>query len=124
MAKEKAKRDKQPGKRTWKIYDKAATTFAGLAAARAVDIVWRAAVGRKAPKNPSNPEVSWREAATWVALSGTAMQLAKMFATRRAADYWVRSTGHLPPGMKKLESTEKTPTPDAPAPADGTEAKV
>ena len=123
MAKEKAKRDKQPGKRTWKIYDKAATTFAGLAAARAVDIVWRAAVGRKAPRNPSNPEVSWREAATWVALSGTAMQLAKMFATRRAADYWVRSTGHLPPGMKTLESTEETPTPDAPAPADGTEAK-
>jgi Protein of unknown function (DUF4235) len=123
MAKEKAKRDKQPGKRTWKIYDKAATTFAGLAAARAVDMVWRAAVGRKAPKNPSNPEVSWREAATWVALSGTAMQLAKMFATRRAADYWIRSTGHLPPGMKSLESTEKTPTPDASAAADGTEAK-
>src|SRR5262245_24356221 len=123
MAKAKAKRDKQPGKRTWKIYDKAATTFAGLAAARAVDMVWRAAVGRKAPKNPSNPEVSWREAATWVALSATAMQLAKLFATRRAADYWIRSTGHLPPGMKSLQSTEDTPTPDAPADADGTEAK-
>jgi hypothetical protein len=122
MAKAKAKRDKQPGKRTWKLYDKAAKTFAGLAAARAVDIVWRTAVGHKAPKNPSNPEVSWREAATWVVLSGTAMQLAKMFATRKAADYWVRSTGHLPPGMKSLESTKK-PTPDASTAADGTEAK-
>src|SRR5262245_24647712 len=123
MAKAKAKRDKQPGKRTWKIYDKAAKTFAGLAAARAVDMVWRAAVGRKAPKDPSNPEVSWREAATWVALSGTAMHLAKVFATRKAANYWVRSTGHLPPGMKTLESTEEPPTPDASATADGTEVK-
>jgi Protein of unknown function (DUF4235) len=105
----KAKRVKQPGKRTWKIYDKAATTFAGIASARAVDMVWRAAVGRKAPKNPANPEVSWREAATWVVLSGAAVHLAKMFATRRAADYWVRSTGHLPPGMKSLEATENPP---------------
>jgi Protein of unknown function (DUF4235) len=121
----KAKREKQPGKRTWKLYDKAATAFAGIAAARAVDVIWRAAVGRKAPKNPSNPEVSWREAATWVALSGTTMQLAKMFATRKAADYWVRSTGHLPPGMKPLETTEKPPTSGAapPAETDRTAAK-
>jgi Protein of unknown function (DUF4235) len=109
----KAKRDKQPGKRTWKLYDKAATAFAGIACARAVDVVWRTAVGRKAPKNPSNPQVSWREAATWVALSATATQLAKVFATRKAADYWVRSTGHLPPGMKQLETTEKSPATNA-----------
>ena len=106
----KGKRDKQPGKRTWKLYDKAATTFAGIASARAVDMVWRAAVGRKAPRHPENPEVSWREAATWVVLSGASIQLAKMFATRKAADYWVRSTGHLPPGMKSLEATENPPT--------------
>ena len=102
----KAKRDKQPGKRTWKLYDKAATAFAGIACARAVDVVWRTAVGRTAPKDPANPELSWREAATWVALSAASMQLAKVFATRKAADYWVRSTGHLPPGMKPLETTE------------------
>jgi Protein of unknown function (DUF4235) len=108
----KAKRDKQPGKRTWKLYHRAATTFAGIACARAVDVVWQAAVGRKAPTDPENPEVSWREAATWVALSGAAMQLARVFASRKAADYWVRSTGHLPPGMKTLETTEKSPTAD------------
>jgi Protein of unknown function (DUF4235) len=102
----KAKRDKQPGKRTWKLYHRAATTFAGLATARAVNVVWRTAVGRKAPADPENPEVSWREAATWVALSGMAMQLGRMFASRKAADYWVRSTGHLPPGMKSLKGTE------------------
>jgi Protein of unknown function (DUF4235) len=105
----KAKRDKQPGKRTWKLYDKAATVFAGIASARAADLVWRAAVGRQAPKDPRNPQVSWREAATWVALSGAATQLARVFATRKAADYWVRSTGHLPPGMKSLENTENPP---------------
>lgn len=111
----KAKRDKQPGKRTWKLYDKAATALATIACARAADAIWRAAVGRKAPKDPTNPEVSWREAATWVALSGAATQLARVFATRKAADYWVRSTGQLPPGMKSLETTENPPTETATA---------
>lgn len=114
----KPKRAKQPGKRTWKLYQKAATTFAGLASARAVDLVWQAAVGRKAPKHPENPDVSWREAATWVVLSGSAIQLAKIFATRKAADYWVRSTGQLPPGMKALKATENPPALDAGAASD------
>jgi hypothetical protein len=32
-------------------------------------------------------------------LSGMAIGVAKTYATRRAAQYWVKSTGELPPGM-------------------------
>jgi hypothetical protein len=30
------------------------------------------------------------------------MGLARLLATRKAAAYWRRSTGHLPPGMEKV----------------------
>ena len=37
-----------------------------------------------------------------------AMGVAKTYATRRAAHYWVRSTGDLPPGMReKATKAEK-----------------
>ena len=41
------------------------------------------------------------EAVAWAAVSGTLIALAKMFAQRRAANYYLRSTGHLPPGLQK-----------------------
>ena len=40
-----------------------------------------------------------REALTWAAVSGTIVAVARMLATRRAANYYARSTGHLPPGV-------------------------
>ena len=41
------------------------------------------------------------EAVLWATVSGTAVQIARMLATRRAANYYARSTGHLPPGLGK-----------------------
>ncbi|MCW2818312.1 MAG: hypothetical protein JWR42_1099 [Marmoricola sp.] len=49
----------------------------------------------------------------WATVSGTVVQLARMLATRRAAHYYARSTGHLPPGLQKDDQdakTSKTPT--------------
>jgi len=36
-------------------------------------------------------------------LSGVTAELVKVAVSRRIAQYWVRSTGHLPPGMDPLE---------------------
>jgi hypothetical protein len=72
---------------------------AGVAAARALDIVWATATGRKPPSTPDSPEIAQREALVWAAISGMAIGVAKTYATRRAARYWLRSTGELPPGM-------------------------
>jgi len=37
----------------------------------------------------------------WAAASGTFVALAKMLAQRRAAGYYVKSTGELPPPLRK-----------------------
>jgi hypothetical protein len=43
------------------------------------------------------------EAATWAVASGVAVGLARMFASRAAADYYRRSTGHLPANLEDVE---------------------
>ncbi len=37
----------------------------------------------------------------WAAISGTLIGVARMLASRRAAHYYAKSTGHLPPQLAK-----------------------
>ena len=78
---------------------------AGLAAAgltrKLLDHSWKAAAGKNPPENPADPDVSLGEAVVWASLTGAAVALARMLAQRRAADYYAKSTGHLPPGLRK-----------------------
>jgi Protein of unknown function (DUF4235) len=86
--------------------DKVWTAFslvAGLGAAavtrKLLDRSWRAAAGKNPPENPADPDVGLGEAVVWSALTGALVALARMVAQRRAANYYARSTGHLPPGL-------------------------
>jgi hypothetical protein len=90
---------KAKGKRAWKFLGSTSALVAGLAMTRALDATWRTATGRRPPTKPESPEIAGREALLWAGLSGMAIGVAKTYATRRAAQYWVRSTGDLPPGM-------------------------
>ena len=38
---------------------------------------------------------------TWAVASGAAAAVAKLFAERQAASYWLKSTGHAPPGWEQ-----------------------
>ena len=64
-----------------------------------------ALVGRSAltafPENPADPDVDLWEAVAWAATTGAAVALAKMYAQRRAASYYFKSTGALPPPLRK-----------------------
>ena len=44
----------------------------------------------------------WLEAISYALASGAAMGMARMLATRKAAGYYRRSTGHLPKGMEEV----------------------
>jgi hypothetical protein len=90
---------KPKGKRAWKVLGSTSALVAGVATARALEATWRTATGRKPPTRPESPEIAGREALLWAGLSGMAIGVAKTYATRRAAQYWVKSTGELPPGM-------------------------
>jgi hypothetical protein len=75
----------------------------GLAAARGTNLAlnkfWKSSTKRNPPANPADPDVQLWEAVAWSALTGAAVALAKMAAQRRAAHYYVKSTGQLPPQL-------------------------
>jgi hypothetical protein len=87
---------------------KAYSAFSLVAALGAAALVkkglntsWRAATGKNPPANPADPDVSIGEAVMWAAVSGTMIGVARMLASRRAAHYYAKSTGHLPPQLQK-----------------------
>jgi hypothetical protein len=102
-----AGKPKQKGKKSWKMLGNTAGLVAGIATTKALNAMWKTATGKEPPSKPESPEIGNREALVWATLSGAAMGVARMYATRRAAHYWVKSFGTLPPGMNK-DATAKT----------------
>lgn len=105
MASKKSKA-KTKGKGLWKTYGRVTSLAAGMAATRASALLWRTATGKVPPATPENPDVTAREAAVWAVISGSLRELARITATRKAVDYWIRTTGDLPPGMSR-EAAER-----------------
>ena len=63
---------------------------------------WQTATGKPPPANPEHPDTTWAEAVGWALLSGAVIGTARMLATRKAAEYYRHSTGHLPPKLEKV----------------------
>jgi hypothetical protein len=89
------------GSKVWSVFSLAAALGAAAVAKKGVNTSWRVATGKNPPANPADPDVDLWEAVAWAAVSGTLIALARMLATRRAAHYYQRSTGHLPPELQK-----------------------
>lgn len=91
------------GSKIWSVFALASTLVAGLAARKAMTTSWRVATGKNPPQNPAHPDVSIGEAVAWAAASGVAVGLARMLASRKAADYYRKSTGHLPANLQEID---------------------
>jgi hypothetical protein len=91
------------GSKVWSLMGLGATLGATMAARKAMTATWKLSTGKNPPSNPEHPDVSLGEAVTWAIASGVAVGLARMFATRAAADYYRRSTGHLPANLEDVE---------------------
>lgn len=87
--------------KVWSVFSLAAALGAAAVARKGLNTTWRAATGKNPPANPADPDVGMAEAIAWATASGTLIAVARMLATRRAASYYTRSTGHLPPGLRK-----------------------
>jgi hypothetical protein len=76
----------------------------GIGAARGTNLLlnkfWKTSTKRNPPANPADPDVELWEAVAWSAITGAAVALARMAAQRRAAHYYVKSTGQLPPQLQ------------------------
>ena len=89
------------GSKLWTVFSVVSALGAAAIAKKALDSGWKAATGKRPPENPADPDVRMGEAIAWAVISGTLVALARMLAQRRAADYYRRSAGHLPPQLQK-----------------------
>lgn len=89
------------GSKVWSAFSLVSALAGATVAKKALNTGWKAATGKKPPNNPADPDVRLWEAVTWAAASGTFVAIARMLATRRAANYYLRSTGQLPPELRK-----------------------
>lgn len=86
----------------WRILGGLSAVLAGIAARKALVKGWQALTGHEPPANPAAPGTQWREAIPFAIASGALIGIARMLATRKAAGYYQRSTGHLPKGMEEV----------------------
>ncbi|MEU4601380.1 DUF4235 domain-containing protein [Kribbella sp. NPDC023972] len=82
----------------WKLVLTAFTLAVGLVANKAVSTAWKVGSGGKPPKDGQG---SYAEVVSWAVASGAAAAAAKLFAEKRAAAYYLKSTGHAPPGYEQ-----------------------
>ena len=87
--------------KVWSIFSLVSALAAATAVRKGLNTSWKAATGKKPPANPADPDVDFREAIAWAVLSGVSVAVARMLAQRKAASYYARSTGHLPPDLRK-----------------------
>lgn len=102
------------GSKVWSVMSLGAALGAAAITKKVLDQSWRATTGKNPPANPADPDVDLWEAVMWAAVSGTAIAVARMLAARKAAHYYARSTGHLPPELQKDgqdASKTQAPTP-------------
>ena len=95
-----AKDSPKDSSKVWTIFSLVAALGAATVAKKVITGGWKAATGKTPPANPADPEVQMWEAVAWASASGALVALARMLATRRAANYYAKSTGHLPPGVR------------------------
>jgi hypothetical protein len=85
----------------WTVFSLVSALVAAAAARKGLNTSWKVATGKKPPENPADPDVDIWEAVAWATVSGVAIGVARMLAQRKAASYYARSTGHLPPGVQR-----------------------
>jgi hypothetical protein len=88
------------GSKVWTVFSLVSALGAAALARKALDKSWTVATGKKPPENPADPDVDVKEAVAWALFTGAFIALARMLAQRRAASYYTRSTGHLPPDLQ------------------------
>lgn len=90
----------------WRILSTGAAVLAATLAHKVVTKGWEVVTGRPAPGDPTDPsETNWKEALIFAAATGIALSVARVAATRKAAEYYEQSAGHLPEPMLKHDKT-------------------
>jgi hypothetical protein len=87
----------------WRVIGTGSAILAGVIANKVVQTVWKKA-GRDEVLDPRDPRTPWKDAIAFAALTGLAVGAARVVVTRKAAEYYEKSTGELPPPMQEGEA--------------------
>jgi hypothetical protein len=98
------------GKLVYKIVTIAVGIPVGIAARKGVEKAWLAARPNDPPRKASDPDVSWRDAAGWAALSAAGVAIGQLVTYKSAASVYRGLTGSEPPAKKPKQ---KDPAKDA-----------
>ena len=71
--------------------------LAGVVATKLTDQIWRTA--GQDDIDPADPESPILQAVAYAALTGLIAAAVKTYTSRKAAQYYVNSSGHLPKGL-------------------------
>lgn len=96
--------DDNSGGMGYKIIATVSALAGATVARKLLTAVWKKATGKEPPANPEHPDVTWAEAASWAAVSGVVVGLARLVAQRQTAATWHRASGHLPPGLEETSA--------------------
>ena len=89
------------GPMVWRVIGTGSAVLAAAVAQKLVGKGWEFSTGKAAP-DPTHPDEStWQEAVLFAALTGLVVNAARVIATRKAAEYYQKSAGHLPEAMRK-----------------------
>ncbi len=89
------------GSLAWRVIGTGSAVLAAAAAQKGLSAAWKLATGDDPPTIPEDPETTWTEAIAWAMLSGAVLGVARLVATRRAAHYYMKSTGELPKALQR-----------------------
>jgi Protein of unknown function (DUF4235) len=102
-----------PGsKQVWKLMDRSSSVASAVLARQVSERAWKLATGKRPPSEKTNLDPNLREIALWAFIGGGLAELVRVLVKRSTATYWVKSTGHLPPGMKKTTHGDPVDTPE------------
>lgn len=87
------------GALAWKVLGTGSAVLAAAAAQKGLTAAWKLVTGTEPPTIPEDPDTEWGEAVAWAVASGVVIGVARLLATRRAAQYYRSSTGGLPKAL-------------------------
>lgn len=87
--------------KVWQAFSLGSALLGAVVAKKGLNSFWQKATGKNPPANPADPDVDVWEAVAWAAASGTVIALVRMMASRRAASYYIRSTGKIPGDLRR-----------------------
>jgi hypothetical protein len=86
----------------WKLVGITSGLVAVRITKKALDKTWTKTKGTEPPRNPAAAGTTWNEALSWAIATGAALGVARVLATRGAAQAWKKTTGALPPGLEEV----------------------